>query len=452
MTERTLAGTYQEFALINDQKFSSLLPTVVPRDAVYNTVRCGPAGSRQVVEFPADNSSYTYRDNKIVIRLNSKGFLAFINGGLEFSAVASQTAGKAYFSAPIWNLFERIRVVSANNTVIDQPLKNIFRTMQWAFTRASQSDQTLGDACWGVSDVAKRIARAAGYNYYIPLDIPMFTSEEIPFANLSNGVQLELYLANPETCMNYEDPAVGAGCGYTINNLRLRCEEVFYQPDLHSEITSYPNILLPFTTFKTYQFTIPAGANNNQFVIPHRNQAMKRMLFIMRDSTSVSNAAAYDVNASRFQKNQCLEYWAKIDNTNYPQQPIKTQQLTVNEVVGQQEGYLQMVRAMARNEVYGNVSHRRNNGETHWNIVKDVQVTPDMFNNNMFVGAIDFKTFDAHDEDLLTKLDTSPGNTTLTLNMKMSNGYPLATQTLYVFCIHSAIAVLSRDGKFFLIE
>lgn len=452
MAERTLGGNYQEFALINDQKFSSLLPTVVPRDAIYNTVRVGPAGSRQVVEFPADNSSYTYRDNKAIIRVQSKGFLSFINSTLEFSAIATQTAGSAYFSSGIWNWISRVRVTSAGNVIVDQQNKNLIRSMQWAFVRASQSDQTLGDACWGVSDVAKRIERAPGYNYCIPLDISMFSSEEIPFAHLSNGIQIELYFENPQSCMNYVNPATGDGANFTINNLRLRCEEVYYQPDLHQEILDYPNILLPHTSYKAFQFSIPAGSNNNQFNIPVRIQGVKRMIFAMRDSSSVSSAAAYDVNVSRFQKNQTLEYQAKIDNTYFPSQPIKCQQLTATEVTGQQEGYLQMVRNMARNEVYGDVSRRRNNGETHWNIVKDVQVTPDMFNSQMFIGAIDFKTFDAHEEDLITKLDTTPGNTTMTLNLKMSNGYPLATQTIYVWIIHSAIAVLGKTGKFFLIE
>lgn len=452
MATGVLSGAYKEYALIVEQKFPGFLQTVVPPEAVYNTCRVGPAGQRQIIEFPADSAQYSFRDSKAVIRLQSKGLLSFPNAFLEFSAVATSSTGQPFFSTGIWNIFNRIRVMCGGQVIVDQPMKNDMRSLQWAAVRSIQSDQTLGAACWGVDDISKRITRGAGYNYAIPLDVSMFTSDEIPFAHLSNGVQIELYFENPQACVNFVDPSVGTNPGYTINNLRVRCEEVFYQSDLQNDILGYPNILLPYTNFKSFQFNIPPGSNSNQFNIPVRVQGVKRMIWFMRNSADVSNVASYDTKVSQFLKNKCLEYQVKIDNTYFPPQPIKTQQLTANEVTGQQEGYLQMIKCLARHEIYSNIAQRRNNGETHWNIVRDILITPDMYNNNMFIGAMDFKTFDAHDEQLLTKMDTTPGNTTVQLNMKLDNGMPAQTQTVTVFIIHSSLAVLSNTGKMFLIE
>jgi len=448
----SISANGADFALLKDQSYQRVLPSKTPAEMEYNTVATGPAGSRQVVEFLADNSTYTFANGKAIIRLQSKGILSFQNAMLEFSATCSATGSGAYFHNGIWNWINRVRVLNGSIVVFDQLYKNSMRSMQWSCCRTPETDSTFGDACWGVSSCINRIARASGYNYLIPLDINLLSSDEIPFDSLQNGLTIELYLENPQACVNYVTPSTGSSPTYSINNLRLRCDEVFYQEDLMNKIRSIGTILLPYTNYKLTQFTIPAGSNVNMVPIQLRVQGVKRFLFWFQNSSDINNSAVPDVKCCEFLKSGMLFYQLKIDQTYYPPQPVKAQFTSLNDVTGFQEAFFQTANGLARHEADNMIQQRQNNGETQWNIFRDFLINADMYNNNMFVGVIDLKTFLAHDEDLLTKFDTTPGNTTIQLNFTLSNSYPLVTTTLNVVAIHSSIGVLDQKGKFFMIE
>ncbi len=442
---------YSDTALIKDQNFSTMFPTVVPPSSQYNTVRVGPAGQRQNVEFRADNATYTYANTKMTIPVQSKGILDFTDAYLEFSAsCTSSIAGAAYFTDGIWNIFNRIRVISGSTVVFDQLNKNVFRSMQWAMCRNSDTDATLGAACWGINTIANRQTAAAGLNYAIPLDIALLADIEIPFANIAN-VHIEFYFENPNSCV-----CVGASgatnVSYTVNNPRIRCKEVFYQSDLQHDITAMSPLFFPYTNYKPFQFQIPANSNTNQFNIPVKIQGVKRIIAIMRNSADLANPAVSDVFVSEFNYNGTLQYQGKIDNTYFPPAPIKTSYTGPNDLIGYQEGYLSALHSFDRYETAGMPDARRNNGEPDLYSISDWQVTPAGFTSTFFSMCLDLKTFEYHGDSMLSKFDTTPGNTTVQLNMTMSGTFPTQTQTLYVFVVCSSLGVLQSDGKFFMIE
>jgi hypothetical protein len=449
-----LSPNYQEFAQINDQNLNGLLKTAVPPESEYNTLHMGPAGSRAWVEFNADNQSYTNKDSKIVIKINSKGILAFRKAHLEFNLAVGATGSSAVFRNGVWGLFERMSLVAGSTLAYDQFDKDNFWDMQWSQVRATESDATLGDACLGVSTLAKRITRSSGANYLLFLNMPPLGSDEVPFANLGNQMQIELYLKNPMGCVCYTNPSAGSNPTYTITNMRLRCEEVFYQPDYQNMLTSAPFILLPFTQGKLTMANLPSGSSINSFqVFQSHYQSVKRLNFYFRNQADLNNPAVMDVGLCEFNKAGIISYQGKLDNTRIPQLPVKCSYAGgENDSTGYQEGYLNMVDGMARYEVLTDYQDRKNNGLTQWALTKDVLFTESMYNNQNFVGVLDFKTFDVHSDQFLTKLNLQPGNTTLTLYTNHQTGYPLTNQVLYMWLIHNGVTVISNTGKCFLIE
>lgn len=436
-------------AVVESQKFTTMFPTTIPVSATFNTTRCGPAGQRQEVEYLSGNgTSYTYANGKMTFDIKSQLILDFKHAYLEFFATCAATGGNAYFSNGIWNLFNRIRVLSGSKVLFEQLGKNYFRSLQWSNVRRGNTDGSLGQFCWGVDTAANRLAKAAGAVYAIPLDIAYLGLDEIPFTNVTNFI-IEFYFESPFNCVQFDTAT--SNPTYTIQNPRIRCHEVQYQEDLMRDIVNLGFIIYPYTNFKYYTFSIPAGANTNQFSINFKTQGMKRIIGVMFNASDINNPLTPDLFTTGFQYNNTTQYQAKIDNTYFPGQPFKSSQISINDPDGAAEAYLSSYRALARRDVAYDVFSKRNNGECP-DYYSDAWQPGSDFVSGLFSMAIEFKTFFAHDEFLLSKLDTSGGNTIVQLNMNMANGYPLETQTLMVFVVHSTVVVQWNSGKFDMIE
>lgn len=444
-----LNGGYQEIALTADRKFSTFLPTKIVPSMKYNEVFCGPGGMRQEVEMLADSgTTFTSASNKIVIPIRSQGIIDWKHACIEFNAsavVTGGTAGTFYFTNGIWNLFSRVKVVCNGSIIFDQPFKNLWRSTQYTFCRAPSIDASIGDACWGVSSSANRIARVGGYNYMIPLDIPFLVSEEVPFKSVTN-FQIELELAPDNSVICY-GTQVGGTPKYTINNPRIRVQEVFYQPDLMQAFDAMKAIMYPFTTYKVAQVNVPSGSNTNQINIPIKVQGVKRIFAFMKTASDIGNPAVADVWTDLFRYANATDVQLKVDNYYYPPQPIK-----LGGAVGGQEGYLSLFRGMDRYESYSDIIERRNNGETGYLSVNDFPITYSDFTSNKFMTCIDLKTFAEHSEQALTKFDTTPGNTTIQLNLNFQAGSPTSNSVIYIVVVHSSLIIQYSNGTFTLIE
>lgn len=451
MASNQLNGAYQEIALTADRKFTSLFPTKVTPGMIYNDVTVGPGGMRQRVETVADSGTdFTYASNKIVFQIKSQGVLDFKHAQMKMRVSATQTGGTVpggtfSFTKAIWNLFTGVRVLSNGSVVTYFNNKNLIRSLQYSLSRSPSVDASIGDACWGTGPIGSRESRVGGYWYLIPLDIAWLVSDELPFMDVTNFT-IEFELAPPQWVVQ-NGTQLNATYNYTISNPVLEYDEVFYQPDLMAQFRALKVIVYPFTNYKVSQFNIPAGSNVNQFNVPIKVQGVKRFLAIMKDVADLGDPTKTDYWTGLNKYNNSVNYQLTVDNYNYPQQPVKA-----GATNGVQEAYHALWKAVDRYESETDIIERRNNGETGYLSINDFPITLAEFTSNMFCMAIDVKTFSAHSEQILTKFDTTSGNTSVIFKNEMGPGMPANNTVMFIITIHSSVVTQIGNGTFSLIE
>lgn len=446
-----LNGGYVDTAVLTDRKFSSILSTRIVPQMRYNEVYCGPGGLRVETEALADSgTAFTSQAGKIVFPIKSKAIVDFRHASIEMNVSATVTGGTAgtyYLTRGIWNLFQKVTVkTNGSNEIVSQFNKNVVRSLQYAFVKAPSVEASIGDACWGTGSTATRVSRVASFNYMIPLDIAFLANEEIPFMNVENFL-IEMELA-PDSQVICYGTQVGGTPAYTISNPRIRYFETTYQSDLMAAYAALKVIYHPHTTYSAFQTNVPAGSNNIQFNVPLKAQGIKRFVSFMKPVASAGNPTVADYFTEGFNYNNAESYQLKIDQTYYPPQAYKA-----GGTVGPQEAYLAALRGMDRYELFGDTMfEKRNNGASSMLLIDNWAITLPQFTSNRFLMVNDIKTFVAHDENILTKMDLTNGSSNVILYVNLGSGQPAVNTTLFTIAYRSALILQFPNGTFNLIE
>ncbi len=445
-----LQPNYVNAALARDQRFSEIFQTAAPRELQFNDILNSPSGSNQWMETLADNGvAFTPSNTKFTVTLRNASSLEFAYATLDFQASCTASdSSPVFFQQGIWNLINRVRVLSGSVVLMDQLEKNVFESFQYAFSRASNFDATIGHNLQGIGSIAQRQGWAAGNSYQIPLNIPLLTSELFVMGN-NNGIVIEFYLASARSAVCFapsSDPS--ATVNYTITNPRIRCHEVIYQDDLQRSILTLSPIAYPFVNYKYFSSPLASGSPKVQINIPVKVQSLIRLVCFMRSNSDMENPAATDILTTGFNYNNCLEYQLKVDNTYYPPQA-----LSAGGQSGAGPAFIEMLMCMNRAELSRLDAHRdQNNGSSVWKNWDRVPLSVDDFKLNRFAMCIDLKSTLDNDPNYLQRFDTNPGNVTITLTANFQSGYPLVAQTLHIFAIHSSIVNSDTQGNYMLIE
>lgn len=437
-------------SLARDNAFKDMFPTTAPKDLMYNDILMAPAGSRQWMETLADNGTQFQPVNqKFTVTLRSRSVLDFSQAFLDFQASCSASdSSNVFFTQGIWNLFSRIRVLVGSTVLMDQIEKNVFESFNYAFTRASNYDTTIGYSIQGIGTVAQRQGWATGKTYAIPLNIPLLTSEEMIMAN-TQGFTIEFYLAPASAVVcNGSGTGVAATLNYLITNPRIRCHEVRYQDDLQRALTSLSTVVYPYVNYKQFTTQILAGSSTFQYSIPVKVQGLIRLIGFMRPSADLNNPAVPDCLTTDFQYNNCLQYQLRVDNDYYPPQP-----LSAGGTAGPEQAYLEALSCMDKAELARLDVHRdQNNGSHVWKNWDRFIPNIDDFTSNRFAICLDLKTTTDNDPNYVQRFDVTPGNVQLILNLNFSSGNPTANQTLYLFMVQTSMVVSDNQGNYTLLE
>lgn len=445
-----LQPNYVNPALARDTAFKDMFPTAAPKDLLYNDILMAPTATRQWMETLADNgNSFTPVNQKFTVTLRSRSILDFSQGFLDFQASCTTSdATPIFFTQGIWNLFSRIRVLVGSYVVMDQMEKNVFESFNYAFTRASNYDSSIGYSTQGIGSVAQRQGWATGKTYAIPLNIPLLTSEEMIMAN-NQGFTIEFYLAAPAAVVCAAPlTSPTATLNYTITNPRIRCHEVRYQDDLQRSLVSLSPVVYPYTNYKQFTPQILAGSTTFQYSIPVKVQGLIRMIAFMRPSADINNPAVTDCLTTDFQYNNCLQYQLRVDNDYFPPQP-----LSAGGSAGPEQAYLECFACMDKAELARLDVHRDQNNGTHvWKNWDRFVPNIDDFTSNRFAICLDLKSTTDNDPNYVQRFDVTPGNVQLILNVNFNSGAPATTQTLYIFMIHTSMVVSDSSGNYTLLE
>lgn len=447
-----LQPDYVNPALAADSTFTTMFKTAPPKDLLYNDILMAPAASRLWDEQLADNGTqYRPVNQKFSVTINRRNILDFSQATLTFGASCSTTeAQDVHFTQGIWNLFSRIRITSGSVVIMDQLDKNVFESFNYAFSRSGNYDTTIG-SIQGIGSVAQRIAWGkldAGTNYAIPLNIPLLTSEEMAMMN-TQGFVIEFYMAPATSCVcKTAGGSPAAGVDYIITNPKIRFHGVEYQPDLQRPIARLPIIAYPYINYKSFTTQIPTGTTKFMYSIPIKVQSLIRMIAFMRPTARINSPSFADVLTTDFQYNNTNEYYLKIDNQHYPPAPI-----AAGGQQGYQQAYLECLACMNKAELARlNKPSESNNGTCAWKSFDRFLPSGDDFVDNRFAMCLDLKATIDNDPNYLQRFDVTPGNVQLLLNVNFNGSGPTEPQTLYIFMVHSSIAMGDINGKWTLIE
>ena len=444
-----LQPNYVNSALARDTAFKDMFPTAPPKDLIYNDILMAPAGSRQWMETLADTGhEFQPVNQKFTVTLRSRSILDFTQAYLDFEAKCSASdSSPVFFTNGIWNIFSRIRVLVGSYVILDQIEKNVFESFNYAFTRASNYDGTVG-TIQGIGSIADRQVLATKGLYAIPLNIPLLTSEEMIMAH-NQGFTIEFYMA-PATAVVCNAPSTlpTATLNYTITNPRIRCHEVKYQDDLQRTILSLSPVMYPYVNYKQFSTQILAGTSTFQYTIPVKVQSLIRMIAFMRPSADINNPAKSDTLTTNFAYNDCLQYQLRVDNDYYPPQPI-----SAGGSSGPQQAYLECLASMDKAELARLDVHRdQNNGTQVWKNWDRFIPNISDFTSNRFAICLDLKSTTDNDSNYVQRFDVTPGNVQLILNINFGQAAPPSNQTLYVFMIHTSVVASDNAGNYSLLE
>lgn len=441
-------------SLSTDQKFESMMTSAAPKDLVYNDLLLTPAATRQWMEIPADNGvAFEPRSIKFTFTVRSRSLLDWRTGYFKFGFYATASDGAPVFHENgIWNWQSRIRILSGSVVLLDQQEKNTFESMNYAFSRAENFDQSLGYKMMGIGSIADRTAwsaQSANSTFAFPINLPLLTSEQWVMAN-NQGLTIEIYMASPNTFIKSTNGNAAATFNYTILNPKIRVHEVRYYGSLQEDLINLSPIVYPYVNYKPFQSTIAAGAGTHQFVIPCKVQGVTRIVGFLRPTADINNpfATQPDTLTTQFHHSNLVEHQLRIDNDFFPPQPISD-----GGPDGPEPGFIEAMICMNKAEIARLDDRRDQNNGTHvWKNWDHFIPNIRDFVDNRCIIAVDLKNTSDNDPSYINRFDITPGNIQLLLNLRFATGFPTVATTLYLFVIHETLVRADNKGNMQMIE
>lgn len=260
------------------------------------------ASSQPVIRYVLPNSYYINPHN-IALRLLN----VTVSGGTTPSICNG-----------IWSLFQRVRVLYNSTVLCDERNYNLFESIMYHATASSSITNSLAKV-FGVDTQANRRTFASAGREYLFFPFRHIAQNKLmPLPLLKGYFYIELYLANPNTCVE----SATAITNVTITSPQLIVDGIVpsaeYENDIKQMITGGKMNYL----WSGHEYYInPCVSSSNQIKIPQVCKSLKKIYAVQRLGANISDISVND-KLENYGFNGTTEYQFKINNLLLPAQPV----------------------------------------------------------------------------------------------------------------------------------
>jgi hypothetical protein len=267
---------------------------IVPESIKFKTIKKAIAAKRTPIKIRAEQQTYSSDKNKLCrIILPNTSLYDTRPGYLTFTARLDRTGGTyGRFHTGIFSIFDRLRVLCGSTEIEDIRDWNRIYSILWEILNPSLVTGNIGVLPMGFGTQAQRNALAPQSDYACPLWSGVFGTELLPFNKLKNQVVLELYIADPTTCVETD----GTLPIITVSNIVFHMERLELENTFQNHVNSYIDthgLKLGFHTWERYTQSLTTGAQQN-VSISQRSSSMNGMLNIFVKSQDINNTLIND--------------------------------------------------------------------------------------------------------------------------------------------------------------
>lgn len=313
-------------------------PVYLPPEIKFGEIKKALAASRQPLIVRAElQSNSTDKNRKITIKLPNKEVLDTRKGFLYFDVTLAVTGStRRRLHSGVQCIFERI-VVRAGTTNIYES-KDYNRISAILFELMNDIDNT-GDIGMAMGYGTQPERDAAGLvttRYACPINSGLLASELLPTKDLATAIEIDLYLADPQTIV--ESDVTGVSAVITVDNVEFHIEKYTFDVNYLNFISEYIStngLSLGFHEWERHQNTISTATTQN-ILINDRASSVNGMLNIWLPTATINDMTVND-RLITWTPNNLSTSQVIINSTPFPDEPIDL--ATGNRWIGYQ-GYL----------------------------------------------------------------------------------------------------------------
>jgi hypothetical protein len=390
------------------------LPEKVPDRLKFVTAQQGPPATVKEMRLPAQSSSYSTNSDKIVrFFFNNEGIVDFRRGYLNFTlTITGGTGSYLRVAQGIWSIFDRLRL-SVGSELEDIRNYNQFFSMFFESKRDEDIADVIGPSLYGFATQAQRNAfSSAPKQYQMPLSCGLFLTAPVPLGLLSQRLQLELYLADPASCIETDSLTP---LTITLTDVRFHYEVMALTDEVTRNIAAVANSGVCFPYKKFTHYTSPITSSTQEIVIPHASTGIDAFI-----SFFTNNATRFDTTVNdkflNWPSLQIRDHTLRINNSYYPLQPTEVQNGFDN------QSYIQYLRWIGKFQLGGVFT-------------KPPSISSDDYMNDKFLIVYDLNAYPG--EGLVNNLSTEQGGNNVYIRVNLGVPPP-ANTSLETFVCHTS--------------
>lgn len=386
-------------ASLNDTILAKF-PMVVPDAVKFPQSKKILRARRTPIKIRAENQTYSSNNNKQIRILFPNNALYDLRCGYLTCDITVTTTGGTYrrLAQGSFSAFERLHILFGSAEIEDLRDYNRLQNIIWNTTVLPEVTSAIG-INMGFGTQGQRNVWATGQNLVVPLHSGVLNSCLWPTHAMNGGMIIELYIADPTTCVETD----GTVPIITISNLILHVERLEldqnYMSFVKSFIQSY-GLQIGFPSYERYVNSMNTGSQQN-LTINNRNSSVDGFYNIFVNSSEISNTTVNDKFILWTNSINLTQYNMLINGMIFPDEPVDA--LTNNS----QEPYQIYCRNAGKWKLNGQISM--------WPAIP-AQFFPD----DQFIFIMDMEPFPEmalEGNNLITPFTTLGNNATIILNL-----------------------------------
>lgn len=431
----------------------SALPVVQTDEYGYICPKTGVHVYQQpYISFPVDNNQYRGRgQNRIRFDIPNSCIFNFSSGYISFD-VTLQTDGIVQppsilppyqrLRNGIWSVAQRLRHLDNLQPIEEIFPYNLIYSFKFVFQQNQPYAQTVGPDLLGVGTTANRNAWGLiTKRYVMPIGLNWITSGPFPAKFLRNTQSIEIYLEDPNVCME-------TNCGnanYIISNCEIHCYKLLPGfPGVDNAISSVAwedgfkrsimagEYRVMIDCWDWYQNT--PLAITGDYLVPIKTACIKGIYTVF---ANVNNVGDTQVNntMTTFPKLDLSQFFLKVFTNLWPEQPVECR----NNAIDAYMFYMNWLNAWKID------AFPTGDQPTYPNAIVSIPISIDTFNQSAFACIADFRST-KFKEAINPILSTDQSNTETRIYLRF-NTPPPAGSCAYHFSESSAIIGITANGE-----
>lgn len=296
---------------------------IVPASMKFLTPKTGPTGTRNEIRMPPINDTYSTNANNIVrFFFQNSGLVDYRRGYIAFDLTIggiNPAATYTRLSQGVWSIFSRARLLCGKE-LEDIREYNLMHSMMFEMFRDEEVGPVIGPDLYGYGTREQRNAfSSTTKSYAMPLMMGFFLSGVVPMGKLKDRLVLELYMAQPEACIETDGPS--ANLSISITNVYFHYEVLALSDSMENQYSRVADSGIPFPYKKMSYYVQPLTSTVANLVIPHVGPFIEAVVNVFRDASTLRTTTIND-KFLNYTNPALTQHQFRINNMYFPVEQV----------------------------------------------------------------------------------------------------------------------------------